>query len=168
METDDRTQTVKEENDRTDGTGKEGNTGLLSMIIEGLQLEHHSPSEYSPLTLAYIGDAIFDLLIRTYLVEQGNTQVNKLHKRASSYVKASAQKDILYAIQDELLPEELAVYKRGRNAKSYTTAKNASVGDYRVATGLEALFGYLYLSERYERILWLLRRGLMIVFQENK
>ncbi len=122
-------------------------------------LGHHAAGEYSPLTLAFIGDAVFDLYVRTYLVEQGNVQVNKLHKRKSEIVKAGTQKDLLFAISELLTEEEMAVYKRGRNAKSYTTAKNASVGDYRVATGLEALFGYLYLLARHDRALALLKAG---------
>ena len=120
---------------------------------------NHAVGEYSPLTLAFIGDAVFDLYVRTFLTEQGNTQVHKLHKRKSEIVKAEAQKNMLFAIESELTEEEMAVYKRGRNAKSYSTAKNASVADYRVATGLEALFGWLYLSERYDRTLELLKLG---------
>ena len=139
---------------------QETENGLVRLIRNRWKLPAQDMKEYSPLTLAYIGDAIFDLIIRTYLVEQGNTQVNKLHKRASTIVKATAQKKLFFAINQELTPEETAVYKRGRNAKSVTTAKNASVGDYRVATGLEALFGYLYLTEQYERILELVYLGM--------
>ena len=115
---------------------------------------------YSPLTLAYIGDSIYDLIIRTMLVEKGNAQVNRLHQRASKLVKAVAQKDIVHAIMDLLSEEELGVFKRGRNAKSVTTAKNASVTDYRTATGFEALIGYLYLTEQLDRILYLVKEGL--------
>jgi len=127
-------------------------SGFVSDIRKAFSLEPQAIQSYSPLTLAYIGDAIYDLVIRTMLVEQGNTQVNKLHKRASSYVKASAQKEYLYLIQDILTEQEMTVFKRGRNAKSVTSAKNASIGEYRVATGFEALMGYLYLTEQYDRI----------------
>ncbi len=129
-------------------------------IREAFSMEPQAIQSYSPLTLAYIGDAIYDLVIRTMLVEQGNTQVNKLHKRASSYVKASAQKEYLLLIQELLTEQEMAVYKRGRNAKSITSAKNASIGEYRVATGFEALMGYLYLTEQYDRIIALITHAI--------
>lgn len=115
---------------------------------------------YSPLTLAYIGDAIYELVIRTMLVEKGNAQVNKLHNRASRYVKASAQSDMAEKLKPFLTEEEAMVYKRGRNAKSYTMAKNATMSDYRRATGFEALMGYLYLAERWERMLELIKIGI--------
>ena len=113
-----------------------------------------------PLTLAYIGDAAYELVIRTMVVEKGNRQANQLHKITTSYVKAQAQAAMIEALEMDLTEEELAVYKRGRNAKSYTSAKNASILDYRKATGLEALIGYLYLSGREERALFLIREGI--------
>lgn len=115
---------------------------------------------YSPLTLAYMGDAVYDLIIRTVVVERGNKAANLLHRSAVKYVNAGAQAAVIEALQDDLTEEELAVYRRGRNAKSHTTAKNASIEDYRKATGMEALVGYLYLSDRPERILELLKLGL--------
>lgn len=115
---------------------------------------------YSPLTLAYIGDSIYDLVIRTLLVKHGNAQPNKLHKRASAMVKASAQAEMIESLLPELTEEETAVYKRGRNAKSYTMAKNATMSDYRKATGFEALMGYLYLKEDLGRMIELIRLGL--------
>ncbi|MDD2969053.1 MAG: ribonuclease III domain-containing protein [Lachnospiraceae bacterium] len=115
---------------------------------------------YSPLTLAYIGDSIYDLCIRTLVVEKGNRSPNTLHRDASRLVNAAAQSAMADAILSDLTDEEVTVFKRGRNAKSYTTAKNASVSDYRKATGLEALFGYLYLRDETDRLLFLLRIGL--------
>lgn len=115
---------------------------------------------YSPLTLAYIGDAVYELVIRTMIVEEGNAPVNKLHKRSSALVKAAAQAQLIHAIEPFLNEEELGIYKRGRNAKSYTTAKNASVIDYRTATGFEALMGWLYLKGDHERMLELIHSGL--------
>lgn len=115
---------------------------------------------YSPLTLAYIGDGVYDLIIRTVVVERGNKAANLLHKSTIKYVNAGAQAEMVQAIQEDLTQEELAVYKRGRNAKSHTTAKNASIEDYRKATGMEALIGYLYLSDRFDRILELIRLGM--------
>lgn len=115
---------------------------------------------YSPLTLAYIGDAIYDLVIRTIVVERGNRSANNLHKKAVAYVNAKVQARMIDALEDELTEEEAAVYHRGRNAKSYTTAKNASVIEYRKATGLEALCGYLYLQGQQERLLYLIREAI--------
>lgn len=115
---------------------------------------------YSPLTLAYIGDAIYDLVIRTIVVERGNTSANNLHKTTVRYVNAVTQAQMSEALQEELSEEERTVYKRGRNAKSYTTAKNASVIDYRKATGFEALCGYLYLTGKQERMMALIRTAI--------
>lgn len=115
---------------------------------------------YSPLTLAYIGDAIYDLVIRTIVVERGNRSADKLHKKTVTYVNARVQARMIEELENELTEEEAAVYHRGRNAKSYTMAKNASVIEYRKATGLEALCGYLYLQGRQERLLYLIREAI--------
>ena len=114
-------------------------------IAKALKLEAVDPRTYSPLVLAYIGDAVYELLIRTKVINHGSMQVNKMHKKSASLVKAETQANIIKAIQEDLTEEELAVYKRGRNAKSATTAKHATMIDYRMATGFEALVGYLYL-----------------------
>ncbi len=114
---------------------------------------------YSPLTLAYIGDAIYDLVIRTIVVERGNTSPNKLYKKTVQYVSARVQAKLIDGLMEELTEEEQEVYRRGRNAKSYTTAKNATVIEYRKATGLEALCGYLYLLGKQERMLSLIKRA---------
>ena len=115
---------------------------------------------YSPLTLAYIGDAIYDWIIRTLIVKQGNSRPEKMHKRASALVKASAQAEMIERLLPMLTEEEHAIYKRGRNAKSYTMAKNATMLDYRKATGFEALMGYLYLKEDMSRLIDLVKAGL--------
>ncbi|WP_167958188.1 Mini-ribonuclease 3 [Anaerosporobacter faecicola] len=132
------------------------------------ELEEVDIKTYSPLTLAYIGDAIYDVIIRTLLVEKGNAPVQKLHKRASSLVKASAQVEMYRAIVDELTEQEMSIYKRGRNAKSFTSAKNASITDYRMATGVEALVGYLYLTDQMPRIITLMKLGLAQMNEEKK
>lgn len=106
----------------------------------------------SPLQLAYIGDAVYEVFVRTYLIENVNVSVNELHKKAIEFVKAKAQADILYKIKDRLTEEEYTIVKRGRNSKSGTIPKNAEVSDYRYATGFEALIGYLYLLEKKQRI----------------
>ena len=132
----------------------------LKHLKELFGLEDKDIRTYSPLTLAYIGDAIYELIIRSVLVEKGNMQVNKLHQRASRLVIASAQSAIIEKLKDSLTEEEMAVYKRGRNAKSYTMAKNATMSDYRRATGFEALMGYLYLTEQWDRMLELIKTGI--------
>ena len=119
--------------------------------------------EYSPLTLAYIGDAVYDLIIRTLVVNKGNQQVQKLHKETITMVQASAQARMITALNDQLSEEEHAVYKRGRNAKSASSAKNQSISDYHKATGFEALLGYLYLKNDWKRMLELIRAGLDVL-----
>ncbi|MFR9065360.1 MAG: Mini-ribonuclease 3, partial [[Clostridium] scindens] len=111
---------------------------------ELFQMKEVDIKEYSPLTLAYIGDSIYDLIIKSLVVNEGNRQVQKLHKETSMRVQASAQSKMMRAIQEHLTEEEHAVFKRGRNAKSVSPAKNQSITDYRRATGFEALMGYLY------------------------
>lgn len=129
-------------------------------LKELFHLEDQDLRSYSPLTLAYIGDGVYELIIRTILVKKGNCPVNRLHKKASSLVKAGAQSAIMEVIEEKLTPEELSVYRRGRNAHSPTMAKHATMADYRRATGFEALMGYLYLKEDYTRMLTLIRMGI--------
>lgn len=106
------------------------------------------------LALAYVGDAIYEIYIRDYLIRQGHTKPNMLHRQATTYVSAKAQNFLMKEmLRAELLTEEeLIFYKRGRNAKSHTSAKNADVTTYRVSTGFEALFGYLHLTEQKTRL----------------
>ena len=132
----------------------------LIQLKELFHLEDQDLRSYSPLTLAYIGDGVYELIIRTILVKKGNCPVNRLHKKASSLVKAGAQSAIMEVIEEELTPEELSVYRRGRNAHSPTMAKHATMADYRRATGFEALMGYLYLKEDYTRMFTLVRMGI--------
>lgn len=137
------------------------NVGLTDAIIEGLDLKKANPKQLSPLVLAYIGDCVYDLIIKTYLLDRkGNMPVNKLNKMASGLVKAQTQSELIGLIEDKLTDVEEAVYKRGRNAKSYTSAKNATIGDYRRATGFEALIGYLYLNDEYSRMVELVKIAL--------
>jgi ribonuclease-3 family protein len=136
--------------------------GLTDAILGGLSLSESNPRQLSPLVLAYIGDCVYDLVIKTYLLDKkGNMPVNKLNRMASNLVKAQTQSELIGIIEDRLTEDELAVYKRGRNAKSYTSAKNASIGDYRRATGFEALVGYLYLDRQYARMVELVREALV-------
>lgn len=115
---------------------------------------------YSPLVLAYLGDGVYELIIRSKVVNMGNMQVNKMHKKSASLVKAQTQAAMIRFLEPELSEEEKTVVRRGRNAKSATMAKNATMADYRLATGFEALVGYLYLSGQFERLIVLVGRGL--------
>ncbi len=133
---------------------------LEELIREAFHTKEVSAKQYSPLVLAYIGDGIYDLVIRTVVVNRGNTQANKLHRKTSSLVKAAAQAAMIDGLQEELTTEEMAIYKRGRNAKSGTMAKNATMTDYRKATGFEALMGYLYIENQWERMIYLIKEGL--------
>lgn len=111
-----------------------------------------NPKLYSPLVLAYLGDAVYELLVREKMVLRANMPVNKLHKSTVEYVCASAQSKGIGLIMDQLSEEEVAIYKRGRNANGNHVPKNADAQEYRRATGFEALFGYLYLQKREDRI----------------
>ena len=116
--------------------------------------------EVSPLVLAYIGDAVYELYVRTYVVKDNNMPVAKLHKTATAFVKAGAQSEIIGGIENYLTDEEITIFKRGRNAHSYTSAKNADIVDYRRATGFEALIGYTYLKKDEKRLQELLRMSI--------
>lgn len=137
----------------------EESVNLLEKIKAAFAVQEPDIRSYSPLTLAYIGDAVYDLIIRTVVVGRANRAAAALHKKTSSFVKAKTQSDVIEAMMPHLTKEELDVYKRGRNAKSHTMAKNASVSDYRRATGFEALIGYLYLTGDLDRILQLITEG---------
>lgn len=139
---------------------EQGQSDLVQMIRNAFDLQAGDIRSYSPLALAYIGDCIYELVIRTLLIERKISHVKQLHKSASGLVKASAQKDMFRAVESILFEDEIQVYKRGRNVKSSSIAKNATVADYRAATGYEAMIGYLYLLGRMNRILELIRIGL--------
>ena len=141
---------------------------IFSAIRETFDIRKGDIRTYSPLTLAYIGDGIYDLVIRSMIVAQGNTKASQLHNHTSHLVKAHSQSAMMEYLLPVLSEEEEAVYKRGRNAKSPTMAKNASMSDYRRATGFEALMGYLYLADRFDRILELTVLGLDGLGKEEK
>lgn len=133
---------------------------FLDKIQEYFGKSKVKPEQYSSLALAYIGDGVFDLVIRTVILDSGNGKVRDFHNKTSNIVKAASQAQIIKSVLDELTEEEMAVYKRGRNAKPATSAKNASIVDYRVATGFEALIGYLYLNNRLDRALDIIKQGM--------
>ena len=133
---------------------------FLAYYKKTMRLEPVDAGSYSPLVLAYIGDAVYEVMIRARVINRGSMQVNKMHKRASELVKAETQARFYKLLEARLTPEEQSVYRRGRNAKSATMPKHATMRDYRMATGFEALIGYLYLTEQMERMAELLGAGL--------
>ena len=133
---------------------------MLESIEEQFGFEQQDIRSFSPLTLAYLGDAVMEVVVRTVVIEQGNRPVNELHKISTSFVKAESQARMVLGLQEEFTEEERQIIRRGRNAKPYTTAKNASRADYHKATGFEALMGYLYLTGRRDRMLELIRKGM--------
>ena len=134
--------------------------GIDSYLKEQFNIPDVDVRTYSPLTLAYIGDGIYDLIIRSLLVAKGNTRASELHKRTSQIVKAKTQADMAEILLPMLTEEEADIYRRGRNAKSPTMAKNATMSDYRKATGFEALMGYLYLKDELPRMVELVKTGI--------
>lgn len=136
-------------------------------INDVLQLNEVDVDSYSPIVLAYIGDCVYDLIIKSMVISGGNKQVHRLHEETSSYVQASAQSLMMRTMQQYLTEEEHAIYRRGRNTKSVSPAKNQTITDYRRATGFEALVGYLYLKKRYERLLELVKIGLDSLKEEG-
>ena len=151
----------------------ENGIGLYNFIFDklkadGIGIDKQDICSYSPLTLAYIGDGVYELVVRSMIVTEANAPVNKLHKKSSELVKAETQAKMAFYLRDnEILDEEeMRVLKRGRNAQSYSKAKNASVSDYRWATGFEALIGYLYLSNENDRMLEIIAMGLKVAMAE--
>lgn len=134
--------------------------GLNARIKEQFGIGDADWRTYSPLVLAYLGDVVFDLIIRTIVAERGGAKVNALHLRTSNIVKAGTQAKLAEAVWPHLTEEEQTVYRRGRNQNSATMAKHATVADYRKATGFEALLGYLYLADDWDRIFFLVKKGL--------
>lgn len=133
---------------------------FLTLAKTALQLQEVDACSYSPLVFAYIGDAVYELVIRTKVINRGSMQVNKMHKKSASLVKAETQAALFKVLEPDLTEEESAAYKRGRNTRSGTMAKHATMIDYRMATGFEALIGYLYVTERFERLIELIGLGL--------
>lgn len=125
-------------------------------FLEKFEFSENTINSLSPLALAYIGDSVYEVFVRTFLVSKGNAPVYVLHRKSINYVKAKAQSDIIHRIMEILNDEELNIVRRGRNAKSGTVPKNANVTDYKYATGFESLIGYLYLKKKYSRLMYIL------------
>ncbi|WP_081676105.1 Mini-ribonuclease 3 [Butyrivibrio sp. AC2005] len=136
---------------------------LAGIIRDNFDVPGEPMNRYSPLALAFMGDSVYEIIIRSMVVQEANRPAAQLNKMKIKYVNAAAQAKIIEYLEPKLTEEESEVYKRGRNAKSYTSAKNQSVTDYRKATGLEALCGYLYLKGEMGRLLELLKDGVSII-----
>lgn len=134
---------------------------------ESVKTEQVNAYQYSPLALAYMGDSILDLLVKKYFVTHSNMQPHKYHVEVSKIVKAVNQADYIDRIMEELSEDELVVYKRGRNTNTHSKAKNATMGQYRKATGLEALYGYLYLKGDMDRLQYFVD-GMIRQYLESK
>lgn len=131
----------------------------LNTLFEGSRLEGSAADQYSPLTLAFIGDAVFELYVRSRIVQGHNKQVSALHAEAIEFVRAESQSKMIESIRPMFTEKEEHVYKRGRNAYSKTTPKHATIGEYRRATGFEAVIGWLYLSGDTARAVELMKAG---------
>lgn len=138
------------------------NLSFYNKIREGFRLESADIRSYSPIVLAYIGDAVLELVIRTITINEHHNRISNINKICSDYVKATTQAKIArYLLDNECLSDtERSVYKRGRNANSLTSAKNASLSEYKMSTGFEALLGYLYLTDDTDRIMELIKLGM--------
>lgn len=133
-------------------------------MIDKMLLKEYTKEEarmLNPLQLALIGDAVYEVFVRTYILDNNKElSAHKIHVETVHYVKAQGQSDIVKKIEEMLNEEEFYIFKRGRNTKSATVPKNANVRDYRSATGFETLVGYLYLTNQMERLLELMEKGL--------
>lgn len=127
------------------------NNNIIEKVLGGSLTVTAAPQEYSALTLAYLGDAVYEIYVRSHLTEDGNHKVNDLHKTATKYVCARAQAEFYRRIEDILTEDEKSAFKRGRNAKSHPP-KNADVINYKIATGVEAMLGHLFIEGKSERI----------------
>ena len=140
------------------GTGPERREpSLEESISRAFELQEKDWTQYSPLTLAYIGDCVYDLVVRTVLVKRANRPTDHLHRETAQVVRAVAQSEAARRLLEAFTPQEMAVYRRGKNARPHTMAKHATRKEYLQATGLEAVLGYLYLDGQYERVVQLVK-----------
>lgn len=132
---------------------------ILRLTQEAFELNDVKTKEVNSLVLAYVGDAVYELVIRT--MDSSNPKhVNKLNKESVKYVNAHAQAMLITAIKDDLTEEEFWFYNRGKNTRTKSSSKNAGMKEYHMATGFEALVGHLYLSHQTERMLELIKLGI--------
>lgn len=123
---------------------------------------------YSPAQLAYAGDAVYELLVRSYIIQNHDVNVNKMHRLTVKFVKANAQAYLIHKLDDVLTEDEKRIVKRGRNAKVTSSPKNADLMEYRYATGFEALFGYLYLNNDLDRLIKLFNKVIEIINEKDE
>lgn len=133
---------------------------IVNRISETFDLKSFKPNTYSPVTLAYIGDSIYELVIRTIIMSGGSKAVAKMHNESRGFVNANTQAVMYHAVMPILTEEEADVMKRGRNAKSGRAPKSADLQTYKHATGFEALIGYLYISDQVDRVIELIKIGI--------
>lgn len=141
----------------------EENLSVNLRILNSSNIKLKDIKTFSPLSLAFIGDGVYEIVIRTIILGQGNMPTGKLHAFCASIVCAESQAISIEGIQDILTEEEKDIYRKGKNSNSPTKSKNASLLSYRKATGYEALLGYLYLKGMDDRILFLVNKGLDIL-----
>jgi ribonuclease-3 family protein len=139
---------------------------ILRMVSDKIKSENNLM--YSPAQLAYAGDAVYELLVRSYVIHNHDVNVNKMHRLVVKFVKANAQAFIINMLDSELTEEEKRIVKRGRNAKVTSSPKNAELMEYRYATGFEALFGYLYLNNELDRLIMLFDRVVEILNEKEE
>ncbi len=144
----------------------------LNLEFEILAAASNKPSKdttmYSPAQLAYAGDAVYEMLVRSYIIKNNDISVNKMHRLTVKFVKAKAQAYIVKKLDNELTDEEKTIVKRGRNAKVTSSPKNAELMDYRYATGFEALVGYLYLNDELDRLMELFEKIIEIIEKDEE
>ncbi len=136
------------------------NNDYAALVRDTFEGPGEPMNRYSPLALAFMGDSVYEIIVRSIVVQTANRSPGQLNKIKVKFVNAAAQAKMIGALENELTEEEMDAYKRGRNAKSYTSAKNQSISDYRKATGLEALCGYLYLKGDTGRLFELIKKGM--------
>ncbi len=136
-------------------------------INRAFDLNEMNPRETAPLILAYLGDTVYEVIVRTIESSKGNRQTGKLNRDSIKYVNAGSQARMIEALLPFLSEEEEGYYRRGKNAHTATTAKNASKSDYHKATGFEALIGYLYISGQTDRMFELIKQGMALLKEKQ-
>jgi len=138
----------------------------MKEFLELFDLQSKTPEQIqflNPLTLAYVGDVVYEVYVRNYILHKYGGTVNELHKISTKFVKAGAQANIVHTLEAELTEKEWTIVKRGRNQKSGSIPKNANLTDYKYATGFEALVGYLYLMKENKRLEDIIKKAILIV-----
>jgi len=146
---------------------EENKLNLEKDVLNKICNKINSKTMYSPAQLAYAGDAVYELLVRSHILNNYDFNLNKMHKLSVRYVKADAQAYIINKLKEELSEEELRIVKRGRNAKITSSPKNVDYMNYRYATGFEALLGYLFLNNNIDRLLYIFNKVIEIIDEKD-